>query len=119
MWHNLNLGSLWPAVHLEEELNEVQSVAASAPIGYLMLSIAVVTAVCAICDFLEFGVKRVAEKKGFSNPQLHELMESFRMWGMRASTYSLVKGIFFTAMLVFTLYAGKPAISNLFASWFG
>lgn len=100
-------------------MNEVQSVVETAPVGYFMLGLVVIFAVLAFFDYLEFGLKRRAEKEGFRNPRLNELMENFRVYGMRGSTYSLVKGIAFTLMVVFTLYVGNAAISNLFVEWFG
>lgn len=99
-------------------MKEVQPFVEFAPIGYLMLGLVFIFAVCAICDFAEFGIKRFAEKRGFSNPQLNDLMKKFRVLGMRGSTYSLVKGVFFAGLLVFTIYTGKPAMSRLIASWF-
>lgn len=100
-------------------MNELQPIAESATIGYVMLGLAAIFTVCSICDFLESRMKRLAEKRGFSNPQLNELMESYRMMGMRASTYSFVKGVFFAGLLGITIYAGKPAMSNVLAGWLG
>jgi hypothetical protein len=118
LWIHCRNGNPAASFFLESEVNEVQSVAEWAPIGCLMLGLVVIFGVCSICDFIEFGIKRVAEKQGFSDPQLNELMENFRVLGMRGSTYSLVKGIAFAGMLGFTIYAGKPAMSSLIASWF-
>nr|WP_192963463.1 hypothetical protein [Pseudomonas fluorescens] len=99
-------------------MHEFVPVAQASPFGYLMLAMAICFSVCAFFDYLEYALKLRAEKEGFSNPKLNEMMKDFRVWGMRSSTYSLVKAIAFTLMLTATLYAGSAAISNLLKAWF-
>lgn len=88
------------------------------PFGYLMLGMVICFSVCAFFDYLEYAMKLRAEKEGFSDPKLNEMMKDFRIYGMRSSTYSLVKAITFTLMLAVTLYAGSAAIANLLKAWF-
>lgn len=99
-------------------MNEAQSFVETASMGYFMLTLVICMAVCSICDFLEFGIKQLGERRSVNNPPLNELMKSYRMLGMRGSTYSLIKGIVFAGLLAFAIIAGKPSLAALFANWF-
>lgn len=85
----------------------------SVPMGILILGIVVSLVVCSISDFLEFGLKRVIEKKGFTDPKFNELMERYRVMGMRGSTYAFAKGVVFAGLFAYSVYAGQASISNL------
>ena len=98
-------------------MNQMQPVIESWPIGTLMLGIIVSLAICSITDFVEFGLKRYVEKRGFTDPKFNELMENYRVMGMRGSTYYLARGVFFGCLFTASLYVGMPAISSLITSW--
>lgn len=98
-------------------MNPIQPVIESWPVGILMLGVIVSLAVCSISDFIECGLKRYVEKRGFSDPKFNELMESYRVMGMRGSTFCLAKGVIFGCLFALSLYAGMPTISSLIRAW--